>query len=246
MPFIIKYNWKGIEFPSASKGKKKFEQNNETIALNVLYVSHNTEQICCAYKSKYNNERENQVILLMITDGEKWHYLALKSEPMLYNGKLCNRPVKSLSRLLKEKSFFFYCLNCFNSYSTENRLKEHEEICNKNDSCRIIMPKWNEIILKYNHGEKSLKAPFVIYLDLECLLKKLQSCQNNLKNSYTERKAKHEPSGFAIFTNCSFDATKNKLDYYRGIDCIKVLCKKLKDHGWKIINHEKKRNDTII
>ena len=39
------------------------------------------------------NERKNQVILLMITAGKKWHYLALKSEPIFYNGKLCNRPV---------------------------------------------------------------------------------------------------------------------------------------------------------
>ena len=57
------------------------------------------------------------------------------------------------------------------------------------------MPKWVEKILKYNHGEKSLKAPFAIYLDLECLLKKEQSCQNNLQKSYTEKKARHEPSG---------------------------------------------------
>ena len=41
------------------------------------------------------------------------------------------------------------------------------------------MPKWVEKILKYNPGEKSLKAPFAIYLDLECLLRKEQSCQNN-------------------------------------------------------------------
>ena len=105
------------------------------------------------------------------------------------------------------------------------------------------MPRWNEIILKHNHGEKSLKVPFVIYLDLECLLLKILSCQNNPKNSYTERKAMHEPSGWAIFTSCSFNATKNKLDYYRGIDCIKVLCKKLKDHLLKInMKHEKKLN----
>ena len=37
------------------------------------------KKICHAYKSKYNLTRENQVILLMITDGEKWHYLAVKS-----------------------------------------------------------------------------------------------------------------------------------------------------------------------
>ena len=95
-------------------------------------------------------------------------------------------------------------------------------------------------MLKYNHGEKSLKALFVINLDLECLLLKILSCQNNLKNFYTERKAKHEPSGWAIFTRCSFDATKNKLDYYRRMDCIKMLCKKLKDHSLKIINYERK------
>ena len=161
-------------------------------------------------------------------------------------GKSCNRPVKSLSKLLKGKSSNhdgdYYYLNCFNSYSTENSLKKHEKICNKNDSCRIIMPRRDDNILKYNHGEKSL----VIYLDLECLLVKMLLSQNNLGKSYTERKAKHEPSGWTMFTNCSLDATKNKLDYYRGIDSIKVLCKKLKDHALKIINCEKKRNDTTI
>ena len=67
------------------------------------------------------------------------------------------------------------------------------------------------------------------------------SCQNNPKNSYTERKAKDEPSGWAIFTRCSLDTTKNNFDYYRGMDCIKVLCKKLKDHALKIISHDKKK-----
>ena len=70
-PFISHYNWEGIEVPAGSKDWKKFEQNNEIIALNISYVPYNTEQICCVYKPKYNNERENQVILLMITDGER-------------------------------------------------------------------------------------------------------------------------------------------------------------------------------
>ena len=157
---------------------------------------------------------------------------------------MCNRTGKSLCRLLRKKASNyhgdFYCLNCFHSYNTKNRLKEHEKLCNKNDCCRIEIPKWFEKIVKYNHGEKSLKASFIIYLDLECLLKKLQTCQNNLKNSYTERKATHEPSGWAMFAKCSFDKTRNKLDYYRGIDCIKKLCEKLKFHALKIINYKEK------
>ena len=72
-----------------------------------------------------------------------------------------------------------------NSYTTKNKLKEHEEICNNNDSCRIQIPEWFEKILKYNFGEKSLKAPFAICLDLECLLKK-QPHQNHSEESYTE------------------------------------------------------------
>ena len=70
-PFFDKCNWKEIDFPSHSKDCKKFESNNKSIALNILYVSHNTEKIRHAYKSKYNLTRENQVILLMITDDEK-------------------------------------------------------------------------------------------------------------------------------------------------------------------------------
>ena len=63
-------------FPSHKKDWKKFESNNKSIALNVSYVPYNTEEIRHAYKSKYNLKRENQVILLMITDGKKWHYFA--------------------------------------------------------------------------------------------------------------------------------------------------------------------------
>ena len=61
------------------------------------------------------------------------------------------------------------------------------------------MPKWVETILKYNPAEKSLNAPFAIYLDLECLLKKEQSHENNnLEKSFIEEKAKHQPSGWAM------------------------------------------------
>ena len=84
------------------------------------------------------------------------------------------------------------------------------------------MPKQTKKILKYIHGQKSLKTPFTIYLDLECLLKKEQSCQNNPEKSYTEKKAIHEPSGWAMFTSCSFDEKENKLNYYRGKDVKKV------------------------
>ena len=70
-PFINNFNWNERNFPPQQQDYEKFETNNESIALNILYIPHNTEVIKHFYKS-----REHQV--LMITDGQKWHYLAVK------------------------------------------------------------------------------------------------------------------------------------------------------------------------
>ena len=83
------------------KNGKKFELNNKSILLNILYIPHNTEEMKHAYMSKYNTIRENQVFLLMITDGNKWHYLAVKILPALLRG-VTSKHVGN-----------FYCLNFF-------------------------------------------------------------------------------------------------------------------------------------
>ena len=82
----------------------------------------------------------------------------------------------------------FYCLNCFNSYTSKNKLKEHEEICNNPNSCPIEMPEWVNEILKHNPGEKSLNAPFAIYLDLECILKNYNLFKTTQKNLIQKKK----------------------------------------------------------
>ena len=59
-------------------------------------------------------------------------------------------------------------------------------------------------------------------------IKKLQSIQNNPEKSFTEKKVRHEPSRWALYTRCSFDKKENKLNYYRRKDCIEKACKKNK------------------
>ena len=226
--FIEQYNWNDIDFPSTSKDWKKFELNNE-IALNILYVPHNTKKIQVAYKSKHNLTREKQVILLMISNGENWHYLVVKHLPGLLKGITSNHKKD------------FYCLNCFHSYRTKNKLEEHKKICENHEYCYVEMPNEENKIIKYNQGEKSIKLPFIIYADLECLLEKMITCYNNLRESSTTEINKHTPSGYSLFTHCSFDKIKNKLDYYRGKDCMKKFCKDLREHATKIINYEKEK-----
>ena len=150
-PFIKQYNWKEIDFPSTSKDWKKCELNNET-ALNILYVPHNTKKIQIAYKSKHNLTREKQVILLMISNGENWHYRVVKNLPGLLKGITSNH---------KED---FYCLNCFRLYGTKYKLEEHKKICENHDYCHVEMPIKDNNITKYNQGEKYIKLPLLFML----------------------------------------------------------------------------------
>ena len=102
-------------FLSHQRDWKKFEENNKSISLNILYVSHNTKQIRLAYKSKYNHKCNNQVVLLMITDGEKWHYLAVRRLSAL------------LRRITSNHNGDFCCLNCLHSYRTKNMVTAEEK-----------------------------------------------------------------------------------------------------------------------
>ena len=103
------------------------------------------------------------------------------------------------------------------------------------------MLKEDNKILKCNHGEKSMKVPFIIYTDLESLLEKTNTCHNDPKKSSTTKMNKHTtPSGYSLFTHCSFDTTKNKLDYCKGKNFMNNFCLDLRGHAIKIINYEKK------
>ena len=83
--------------------------------------------------------------------------------------KRYNRPKKSFSALLRgltsNNKGDFYCLHCFHSYSTEQRLEKHEKKCYDHDDCPVEMPNEDNKILEYKHVEKLLKAPFMIHTD---------------------------------------------------------------------------------
>ena len=114
--FIDQYNWKDINFPSHVGDWKKFKLNNKSISLNVLYVPEGEKTIRHSYKSKYNLACENQVILLMISDGEKWHYLTVI---------ILSALLKGITSKHKDDS---YCLNCFHSFTSKKSSEKGESL----------------------------------------------------------------------------------------------------------------------
>ena len=69
----------------------------------------------------------------------------------------------------------------------------------------------------------------------------MSTCYNNPEESSTTEINKHTQSGYSLFTHCSFDKVKKKIDYYRVKDCMKKFCKDLRKHATKIVNYEKKK-----
>ena len=163
------------------------------------------QEIRQCYISKHNKTRNTHANLLMITEGHgKWHYVAIKSISGLLRG------------ITSTYNGDFYCLNCFYSYRTPKKLREHEQLCGKHDFCNLKLPDEEHKYISSTSGKYTLKNPFITYADLECLLFNMDSCENTNNNSFTECKSLHIASGFSILTCYSFDKSQNKQIYYRG------------------------------
>ena len=83
----------------------------------------------------------------------------------------CRKTSALLRGITSKHNADFYCLSCLHSYRTENKLKKHWNICKNYGYYYVEMSKEDNKILKYNHGEKTMKVPFIIYADLKSLLK---------------------------------------------------------------------------
>ena len=112
------------------------------------------ESIYPAYVSKHNSNRVKQVIYLMISYGEGWHYLGVRKLSALLIGIT-----------LKHKS-------SLHSFRTKSKLESHKKVCENKFFCAIVKPSSGTKILDFNQYQKSDKPTFIIYTDLECLKEK--------------------------------------------------------------------------
>ena len=79
------------------------------------------KKIYPAYISKHNSNREKQVIILIILNKQRWHYLAVKKLSALLRG------------ITSKNNGYFYCLNCLHSFRAKNKLQSYEKVCKNTD-----------------------------------------------------------------------------------------------------------------
>ena len=103
------------------------------------------------------------------------------------------------------------------------------------------MPSEDTKILEFNQYQKSDKAPFIIYADLECIIEKIDVCKSNPENLPTTKVSEHMSSGFSMSTISSFRSIKYKHDVYSGKNCMKKFCEFLREHAINTINFKQKK-----
>ena len=204
--FEDEFDWTGIGFPVSFRDIKKFESRNQ-ISVNIL-VEENKQIYICRKEGNY----ERIANLMLITEGNRKHYVV----------------IKSLSRLLSSKNNKHngtqdFCMNCLQGYSNESSRDEHFKYCTNNEAVRIEMPRRKPIV-EYSDGQYQYKVPFIMYADFELILEPISGLAPNAKIFSTHGVNVHTPSGWCVRSEFAYGEVKDPLKLYRGKDCISKFC----------------------
>ena len=194
-----------LDFPTPLSQIPRFEKNNK-ISVNVFGLENNE-----VYPLQITQSRgmSHHVNLLLISKGEVRHFCL----------------IRNLSRLLGDrtahKAQTFYCNYCLHGYSSENLLQEHIPYCSPNGPQKLSFPKSEEQQwVRFNHINKQLGVPFVIYADLESFVEPISTCKPDTSKPFTHAYQKHEPSGFCYLVKCTSDELSKPAKVYRGSNVI--------------------------
>ena len=220
-------NMKGIRYPVNFRDIDRFESQNPNISISVMGYNEN-ERVYPLKISKYTG-CENDIILLLIKDGEKSHYCLIKNMSALIASQINNH-----------KGTRNICLNCLNSFKCKKSLDDHKEYCYNNECIKTIMPE-KGTYLRFKNFVHSEKVPFIVYADMESLIKNMDNCDPNPIKSYTKKYQKHEPISFSYYIKCFKDSVSEPiLRTYTGKDAMDVFISWLEEDVKAIANIEPK------
>ena len=206
-------NFTGIDFPTPVSQIDRLERQNPNLPINVFGWENGHVVV---YRISEKGGEAPRINLMLIKQGENTHYSL----------------VKRLSALLfdqsKNSNSKHFCERCLHGYSRRDLLERHKPECKGllKSATRTEMPKAGENKMAFKNFYKQMKAPYAVYADFECILKKIATCEPNNKKSFTVKTEKHEPCGFSKVVVRSDGQTSGPYTY-RGEDAVYVFLRYL-------------------
>ena len=208
-------NFTGIDFPTPVSQIGRLERQNPNLAINVF--GWENDRVIVHRISEKGGETP-RINLMLVKQGENTHYCL----------------VKRLSALLfdqsKNSNSKHFCERCLHGYWKRELLERHKPECKGllKSPTRTEMPKEGENKMAFQNFHKQMKAPYVVYADFECIVKKVHTCEPDNKKSFTVKTEKHEPCRFSYVVVRSDGQTKGPCTY-RGEDAVYAFLRYLLD-----------------
>lgn len=217
-PYANDLKFDGIHFPVQLKDISKFEKLNENISINVYVCNNKKETVTTLRLTK--NVKQNHIHLLLLTspNGEESHFCWIK-----YMSRLLS------SQISKNSNKKYFCDRCLNHFANHDRLTTHSTQCMQQNEHAIEMPTEENRIIRFKNFQNQLKVPFIVYADIETLLKSPDAsfCKSEAAN--TTAYQQHEAFSIGYFFKCMHDNTKSYYRSARGMDCIEWFVKQMYD-----------------
>lgn len=224
---VLKYD--GINFPMQLKNISKFEKLNN-LTINVYSIEEeNNNKIAPVYISDFVSDKHIPLLIMCKnSDRDESGSFGDKINNLINSVDYHFMWIKDLSRLLskqisKRNGKIYLCHRCMNHFSTQERLNEHSIDCVKITNCRIILPRKDNAVLKFQNYYKKERVPFVIYADFESILEKVE----NSTQANTTKINKHTPISVGLYFKCAYDDSLSYFKSYRGLDCQQWFTKQL-------------------
>ncbi|XP_070170392.1 uncharacterized protein [Polyergus mexicanus] len=213
-------NLKGVKFPMSLNKITRFERIND-ISINVYTV-----------RDKKEGKNGCRVVPLRLTDDKKNRHVNL-----LYFDDMTRRDdathfawIKNLSRLVgsqlsgrRHKSHI--CDRCMHYFRTSDKLSAHSVDCGRMNECAIVLPTKDDKWLEFRNYSRKERLPFVVYADLECVLKK----KEERRTSNTSIVQHHEVYSAGYYARCALDGVSSTYRAYRGENCVLWFVRELHD-----------------
>ena len=221
-------NMEDIKYPVTLKDVSKFERLNPDIAISV-YEYDESYSVNPLRISKHT-DRLHKIKLLLMSEEEKTHYCLIKDFSRLVSSQVNNH-----------KGKVYICERCINPFKTEQALKEHEKHCTNEECVNLKMPSPGSSI-SFKNVERMGRVPFIIYADIESLLKPISRCEPSPEISSTNKTQMHEPISFSYYIKCFDDSVWNlEPRTYTGEDAMQKFIEWLEEDVKNIANIPSKK-----
>ncbi|XP_036140462.1 uncharacterized protein LOC118644854 [Monomorium pharaonis] len=216
---VLKFD--DIAFPVTVKDIGKFESLNN-ISINVYGMKKEMAMLKILPLRLSNDKKEKHVNLLYVQNPHEdsvGHFVWIKNLSRLIS-----------SQLSKHDGKRYICDRCLHYFSSCERLQSHTVDCQRMNDCAITLPAEDDKWLNFQNVNHKERVPFIVYADLECVLRKTQ--HDTEQASYTYQQ--HEVFSIGYYVRCSYDDTLSTYRFRRDKDCVAWFTKQLEELAYNV------------